>query len=36
MRIGSIFNQIASDGRQRANPMDKGPIGGRAGLKQTR
>ena len=31
---GLICKQVASDGRRRANPIDRGPIGGRAGLKQ--
>jgi hypothetical protein len=36
VRIGLICNQVASDGYRRANPVGRGPIGGRAGLKQAR
>jgi hypothetical protein len=35
-RFGLICKKVASDGCRRANPLDKGPIGGRAGLKQAR
>jgi hypothetical protein len=34
VRMGLIYNQVASDARQRASPVDRGPIGDSAGLKQ--
>jgi hypothetical protein len=36
VRIGLICNQVASDARQRANLVDRGPIVGRTGLKKLR
>ena len=34
--IGLICKQVASDGRRRAIPVSRGPIGRRAGLIQAR